>query len=72
MRGRVRPCEAEFVRPCEAVGGRAPLIGLEICLSQSGVPGLTRPHTASQIRPHTASHGLPSTENAIFSNFRQQ
>ena len=50
----------KFVRPCEAVGGRAPLIGLEICLSQSGVPGLTRPHTASQIRPHTASHGLSS------------
>ena len=43
--------EAEFGRPWEAVGGRAPLIGLERSDSQSGEHGLPR--------PPTASHGLP-------------
>ena len=52
--------EAESERPWEAVWGRAPLIGLEICPSQSGEHGLTRPLTASHFRPliTSASHNL--------------
>ena len=67
-----RPCEAEFGRPWEAVGGRAPLIGCEICLSQSEEHGLPRPPRNS------ASHGLPCTRPhkitkfPRYSNFWQQ
>ena len=62
----------KFVRPCEAVGGRAPLIGLEICLSQSGVPGLTRPHKFGLTRPHTASHRLGLTQFVMWSVWANQ
>ena len=72
MWGRVRPNLWGHVRPCEAVWGRAPLIGLwDLPEPIRGA----RPHTASQIRPHMASHGLGLTnfpENVSKSNFRQQ
>ena len=60
------------VRPWEAVWGRAPLIGLEICPSQSGEHGLTQPLTASHFRPHTASHRLGLTQFVMWSVWANQ
>ena len=57
-----RPCEAVRgrVRLWEAVWGCAPLIGLEICPSQSGEHGLSRPLTFGLTWPliASASHNL--------------